>query len=386
METMATPPKQLSSGLSSQRIEHAIPIIDRLLPESIATSRNSIYRARILAAMLFTYAILLTFSALYFWFLTPLSIQIKLQTTVVFIPLILLFVFLLWLFKRTGAFLLCANICIASVYISVTIGVYVSSGPIDSPATPVVPVTALMAFCLCGRRWGFIWASIVLLTHIIMFSMVSSGFQFPNVLASDTSNINTIFDWIIAYSAIIAMVALYENMQDRLKAERDQEHEKYVYLATHDQLTGIPNRVLFYDRLNNALTRARRERTQLAVLYLDLDGFKPINDSFGHDAGDSVLKEIANRLWHSVRSSDTVARLGGDEFAAILENISKPEDAEEIAQKIADKIHSPVELSQRQASVQASIGIAYFPADGSTSDELLRCADVAMYRSKKTTA
>lgn len=382
METMARPNKPLSSGLAQKHTEHAIPVIDSLLPASIANSRNFLYRARILVAMLLTYALLLSFSAVYFWFLTPLSQQIKLQTAVVFIPLVLLFSLLLWLFKRTGAFLVCANICIASVYISVTIGVFVSSGPIDSPASPVVPIAALMAFCLCGRRWGFIWASVVLITHVVMFAMESNGYQFPNVLASDTTNINIIFDWILAYSAMIAMVALYENMQDRLKDERDQEHEKYVYLATHDQLTGIPNRVLFYDRLNNALVRARRDRTQLAILYLDLDGFKPINDKYGHDAGDLMLVEIATRLWQSVRSSDTVARLGGDEFTAILENLSKPEDAEDIARKIAFKINKPMQLLGHEAKVKASIGIAFFPSDGTTSDELIRCADVAMYYAK----
>ena len=165
---------------------------------------------------------------------------------------------------------------------------------------------------------------------------------------------------------------------------REKEEEKaLVWQAHHDALTNLPNRNLLEDRLNQALAVAARRNKQLAVLFIDLDKFKPINDTLGHAAGDALLREIASRLKGVLRTEDTIARLGGDEFVALLPDVSGPQDAFNVAQKLQNRISQPLRLMQHDICVTASIGIALFPADGATGDALIRSADAAMYRAKK---
>jgi diguanylate cyclase (GGDEF)-like protein/hemerythrin-like metal-binding protein len=154
-------------------------------------------------------------------------------------------------------------------------------------------------------------------------------------------------------------------------------------LAFHDLLTGLPNRSLLYDRLATAISQARRARQTVALLLLDLDGFKAINDQYSHQAGDEVLKAVARRLDASVRSGDTVARLGGDEFAIVLCNINGPRDAENFGVKILASVAQPITARAGDAyQIGVSIGISLFPEHGSEIDKLLSCADAAMYQSK----
>jgi diguanylate cyclase (GGDEF)-like protein/hemerythrin-like metal-binding protein/PAS domain S-box-containing protein len=158
---------------------------------------------------------------------------------------------------------------------------------------------------------------------------------------------------------------------------------KISFLAYHDQLTELPNRELFYDRMSHAISQARRNHKYLALLFLDLDGFKTVNDRYGHEAGDTVLKLVARRLQACVRDVDTVARLGGDEFTLILSEVENPADVASIAEKIIQKVSEPVSLDdEHKCSVGASIGISIYPEDGYELDKLMSAADSAMYESK----
>ena len=162
---------------------------------------------------------------------------------------------------------------------------------------------------------------------------------------------------------------------------RDSQR-KAEYLATHDTLTGLPNRALFQDQLRHALAVARREHGRVALLFIDLDNFKTINDTLGHDIGDEVLKQAANRLREIVRDIDTVARLGGDEFTALLADCDA-EGADRVARRIVDDLSASFEVAGRKLFVSASIGIAFYPEDGTDSAELVKKADSAMYRAKE---
>lgn len=165
--------------------------------------------------------------------------------------------------------------------------------------------------------------------------------------------------------------------------QRKIDEEKINFLAYHDSLTALPNRVLFYDRLSQAISQARRRDSRLALLFLDMDGFKSINDDYGHQAGDVVLQSAANRLLACVRDVDTVARLGGDEFAIVLGEIEKTEDVITIAEKIIQKLMEPLLLRDvRECCIGVSIGIAIYPDDGTEIDSLMSVADSAMYASK----
>src|SRR3569832_1120329 len=164
--------------------------------------------------------------------------------------------------------------------------------------------------------------------------------------------------------------------------ERKDRQSKLLFLAQHDQLTELPNRLLFRDRLEGALKRAERNGMVVALMFIDLDRFKFINDTLGHDCGDELLKAAAQRIRAAVRGQDTVARLGGDEFTVILEGISRPEDAAPVAEKVLAQMSSPFKLGQHEVSVAGSIGIAVYPTNARDSEELIRATDNARYRVK----
>ncbi len=165
--------------------------------------------------------------------------------------------------------------------------------------------------------------------------------------------------------------------------ERKQMLASLHHMALYDRLTQLPNRELFHDRLQSALARARRGQMQLSLLYLDLDKFKEVNDSFGHSTGDLLLQKVARRLERCVRAEDTVARFGGDEFVLLLENIGQPEHTALVAEKIRNALEQPFDLAGQQINVLASIGVANCPLHGDDEKQLLRHADEAMYLAKK---
>lgn len=173
-------------------------------------------------------------------------------------------------------------------------------------------------------------------------------------------------------------IAMLSDISDKKQAE-----DRIRHLAQHDPLTGLPNRSLLADRLEHALERGRRSESRVALLFIDLDRFKHVNDSLGHPVGDRLLQEVAHRLHSTVRQQDTLARQGGDEFVVIIEDVEGPDDAARVAVKLLATLESPVTLDGHEIFVGGSIGISIFPSDGDSSEALLRCADSAMYEAKE---
>ncbi len=173
-------------------------------------------------------------------------------------------------------------------------------------------------------------------------------------------------------------IAIKQDVSDRVRAQ-----EKMEYLATHDPLTKLPNYTLFYDRLDHAIQKAKRIDTFIGVLFMDLDGFKIVNDTFGHASGDTLLREIAGRLQAAIRESDTVARVGGDEFTLILEELDKPEDAGKVANKLLKLLIDPYQIQEHEICVGASVGVSVYPRDGVDAATLVNNADAAMYTAKQ---
>jgi len=174
------------------------------------------------------------------------------------------------------------------------------------------------------------------------------------------------------------IAAISRDIRARLAIE-----EKVAYLAQFDALTGLPNRNLFQDRLVQAMAHAKRNNWPMAVLFIDLDRFKLVNDTLGHSAGDKLLKEAAGRLLGCVRGADTVGRLGGDEFAAILAELAKPADAGLVAHKFIEIFKQPFDLDGKETYISASVGITLYPADSDNAEALVMNADAAMYRAKE---
>jgi diguanylate cyclase (GGDEF)-like protein len=167
-----------------------------------------------------------------------------------------------------------------------------------------------------------------------------------------------------------------------ITAQKTSE-QQLVHRAEHDSLTDLPNRGLFMDRLRFGIARAKRNNQPLALLFVDLNEFKPVNDRYGHQTGDRLLRVVAQRLVAAVREVDTVARVGGDEFAVILEAISDAEDAATVAVKIAECIGEPFSIDSHTLRIGASTGIAIYPGDGDGVSSLLQHADAQMYRVKR---
>ncbi len=160
--------------------------------------------------------------------------------------------------------------------------------------------------------------------------------------------------------------------------------DQLEHQAHHDALTGLPNRLLFQDRLNQALVQAERKKLQVAVLYMDLDRFKNINDMLGHSSGDELLRQACKRLQACIRKTDTLARLGGDEFTVVLSELNDPQDVMRVASKLIDAMREPFHMDQHELFVTLSLGISIYPDDGLDSDTLMASADAAMYRAKET--
>ncbi|HWW80385.1 MAG TPA: EAL domain-containing protein [Steroidobacteraceae bacterium] len=191
----------------------------------------------------------------------------------------------------------------------------------------------------------------------------------------------------MAVLAITTILLVYDgHLESRTRkhnAQLEKANAQLEHAATHDALTGLPNRVLLADRLAQATAQSERYSRGFAVMVVDLDRFKSINDSLGHIAGDDLLKEMASRLRQQLRKADTLARLGGDEFVLVLNEISGPHDAESVASKVLAGMAQPVTLSGLEVQISASIGISVFPEDGVDAETLLQHADAAMYHAKK---
>lgn len=175
------------------------------------------------------------------------------------------------------------------------------------------------------------------------------------------------------------IATLFEEITERKKSEEQIQHMAYF-----DALTGLPNRSLMLDRLNRAIARSTRDQSTLAILFLDLDRFKAVNDTLGHSTGDMLLIEVSQRLRSFVRTSDTLARLGGDEFVVIVSDLDKEVNAAHIAQKLIDSLAAPFRISGHELHITTSIGVAIFPEDGVTAEVLIKNADMAMYAAKES--
>ncbi|HEY3056136.1 MAG TPA: GGDEF domain-containing protein, partial [Thermoanaerobaculia bacterium] len=246
---------------------------------------------------------------------------------------------------------------------------------------------AALTFVVCGmavRRFrgaGFTVASIAMVIYgfvqldqfiTVMRSVVGKTSALP-LLALGISE--------LAGCAIVALGMVLIVLEDQREASA-LASSQVEQLAYYDTLTGLPNRALFGDRLTVALGHAARHRYKLAVLFLDVDRFKQINDSLGHTIGDRLLKIVAARIRSAIREEDTVARFGGDEFTILIHIIGKIEDAGKIAQKILDSLKTPITIDERDFVVTSSIGISIYPIDGADGETLIRNADTAMYRAK----
>jgi diguanylate cyclase (GGDEF)-like protein/PAS domain S-box-containing protein len=176
---------------------------------------------------------------------------------------------------------------------------------------------------------------------------------------------------------VVGALGINRDISDRVNEAKRLEH-----LAYYDYLTQIPNRYLLFNRLEHLILQSERSKSIFALLYIDLDKFKVINDTKGHTFGDKVLREVADRLKKSIRNSDTVARIGGDEFIVLLENISNKDDVPIMVETLINSLNSPIDISGEKLEISCSVGVSIYPDEGTTADALIAVADKAMYNVK----
>jgi len=218
--------------------------------------------------------------------------------------------------------------------------------------------------------FGMTMATLILVTVFVVFKFVR--FQLATLESVQK----------VSQALVDANKLLEEKVQQRTN-ELTSANQNLRFLATHDNLTGLPNRALFFDRLEQIIRSSRRAKQSFALLFIDLDDFKRINDTYGHLVGDQVLKDVSGFLRNAVRDSDTVARLAGDEFTIILENVQAIENVKVIAEKTLAAVSQPIEIMPETIMMTVSIGASIFPDHGDDAELLLKKADAAMYRIKE---
>lgn len=361
-------------------------LFDRLISPTYIYNHEVLYRARILAGIASLYIFLIAVTSIYIIFLAPFSDNNVAVTMALLVCMTLGYSLVLYWLRHGEKYRLCAEITTLCTYAGVVVGIATSGGPIASPATPILVIPIVLAFTLGARYSGLLWSAVVLATHLAMIYVDSSLFKFPQLLDLSKLTVLHLTHWFVNYFAIIFLMLVFESISRRLKQERDAERDRYAFLAAHDPLTGLANRSMFDSQLSRALASSDRNKNIVGLVVIDLDGFKPINDTLGHDMGDNILRTIADRLTSLLRKADTIARIGGDEFAVILENVASPPGINIVAQRIVDEIGKPFDILPEGMRVTGSVGVAMYP-DHTRDEDLLRVlADRAMYAAKKTHA
>ena len=292
-----------------------------------------------------------------------------------------------WLLSRRGWHELAKQILLMALFAILSLAMWFDQGPYNGAMLGYAAILVMAALLAKPR---------VLLVLLVLMVLVQGLFNYAAVAGWQSFDAKPLglrrFVNIAVLLGLVAATAwLLANDLRRALLRLNQENQRVrqsqaslSHLAQHDALTGLPNRLLLQDRLEQALTQARRHQCQVALLYLDLDNFKTVNDSLGHAAGDNLLKAVARRLGEAVREIDTVSRQGGDEFLIVLGDIGGAEDAAQVARKILASLAQPVQVDGVEVVTSCSIGIALYPQDGSSFAELSQHADTAMYQAKES--
>lgn len=253
-----------------------------------------------------------------------------------------------------------------------------------SPAIPFLLLPAILAFCILGPRGGVVVAALLAGGCGLQWYLSTHGLlRLPTWQSQRNPVMDALLINAINYLMIIIVLFMYEQISTRLRRERDAERQRLAHFATHDDLTGLANRRYFSQRLHEACAQCARDGHQVAVVYLDLNGFKAINDSLGHEAGDQTLQLVARRLAKTLRTQDLVARIGGDEFAIIINPCNARGEISELCLRLQAAVSEPFELGASALTISASIGTAFYPGEGANVDQVLKMADIDMYAAKQ---
>lgn len=357
-------------------------LLDWVIPLIVRTDKVQRTRAYILVGIILLNMCICVLMAamLLSTSLSPLGLHAGLS--VVLISMVIYSVALA-VFRRWYSLVVAGNIAVSAIYVAVLVGILITGGYGHSPFMALWIVVPVFVFPMAGSRSGIVWTAIVFFT--INLLMLAKKWGFSAWQLSDSATLHLLENAlpIVLCFMVVSALVIYERVNLTLYQWLQEERIRFAFKASHDSLTDLPNREEFYTRLDTALREASQKKAQFALVYIDLDNFKPINDQHGHYAGDKVLKVTAQRLREVLRNTDLASRIGGDEFALILHGIQKRSDIDLAMNKMLYTLAIPIDVGGQDVVVNASAGVAIFPQDSRDMTALCRLADGAMYLAKE---
>ncbi|CAH0990452.1 hypothetical protein SIN8267_00544 [Sinobacterium norvegicum] len=263
-------------------------------------------------------------------------------------------------------------------------GVQITGGYYYSPVVPMLVITPIMAFLLLGLKPGIGWLVVAVMSNVALLLSVEFDFGYTQLMERQRDiEILSSYVQFMLYVMAGGTLAIYEVINRRLNRHLKEQKDRFAHEARHDNLTGIPNRLELFQQAQQLCKQSDLRGSKFAMIFIDLDDFKKINDQYGHNAGDEVLRVISSNLEHSLRRMDTIARMGGDEFVILLPGIDSKRDCQRTIDKIEQAIAHPIAIDHKTTVImQASIGLAIYPDDSRDIDQLCHIADQSMYRQK----
>jgi diguanylate cyclase (GGDEF)-like protein len=287
----------------------------------------------------------------------------------------------LLLLNIVGSFILCVHLLVASGIVLIVFAV-LKTGGIDSPVLVAIIIPPVLAAIFTHRALALFWAFMASLACFVVLALQQSFISQASLIPQHSHALISAVFMSFACFIVVAVLYIYEALNQQVTQLLDSEREKFSQLAHRDELTGLANRLHFNASLQQLLHQAKEQEKNLALLYIDLDDFKPINDQYGHEVGDQVLKIAAQRMSRCIRDSDILARLGGDEFVIILNDIECQESLSLVADKIQRSLTQPIKVFDFSLSIGASIGSSISSSGAIEAKELLQMADHNMYGEK----
>ena len=360
-----------------------IKMLDGFIPPHMRNNPADLMRAYILVGVIFSniFTGILTTVGLFALIHLPQETFLAVELAMLF--LVVVYAAALYFLRSCTNHRLIGNLVLVAVWLLIVVAVLISGGYKESPIIQVFGLLPVMAFLFAGLKDGVRWLVISILSCValLVLPVGRSGVMQLITSFNDRQAMLAILQTILMLVVGSALV-VYEVINENLKNKLNQERDEFKLRASSDALTGIPNRFEFFRRLKQGMADCSAREQKLAVAYFDLNSFKPINDHYGHQAGDIVLQEVARRLQKTLRLTDTAARLGGDEFGLILPGIRVPEDLNTIMSKIDQAIAEPINIGKHLVTITGSTGVAIYPDHATEIDLLCGHADTLMYQNK----
>ncbi len=358
-------------------------IVNFFAPEELYGTAQAHYRARMAVVFqLFVLATLMVFAAFHLGS-KPWISRSTLMMFAINVPMGLTILAMLYKGRRRPRAVQCAHQLLAFGWLCTLGTIHMTGGVFTSAAIYVLLILPIVGALVGGRRGGARWGQVALASLIALGVVEHLWWPAFPLSPEMSAGEQMVGIWCYVFSVAVGSAVISQNMSAQLQHALERERERLQQLALHDPLTGLANRLLFTESLEQALARSRRSHQQVLLAYIDLNEFKPINDQYGHHAGDLVLQEFGQRLRRSVRSGDVAARLGGDEFAVIMEGVPES-DLPPLLALLQERLNQSVYLADIELPLSASIGISAFHGEEWGIEELMRRADQAMYRAKQS--